>query len=286
MEKLVQHAERNWGNVRTNYERLRIQQEWQNFQKRVIEEQKSQAQERGEEFELDIDDDQGVSALTREWVGIMLAPDEEETECSGANEEETTIEPEHELTDNNRDDQQEIEDSENEVTVEQTSDLDEETQDDQQVTGDIGETSMTEENESNEEVESNPELQAEEEESRDEEEMDQELGVNRSEEEDDRDLAADRSDTHCQEKLATYSGRDAAADAQRAREDAYSTPKMDAWLKFRYGQMPREQVPEHLRSLWDEAQEARTTCGPLPSLRKVFGLRAVSRLPALCAVVR
>jgi hypothetical protein len=27
--------------------------------------------------------------------------------------------------------------------------------------------------------------------------------------------------------------------------------------------MPREQVPEHLRSLWDEAQEARTTCGPL-----------------------
>jgi hypothetical protein len=63
--------------------------------------------------------------------------------------------------------------------------------------------------------------------------------------------------------MAAYAERDVETDAQRAQEDAYHMPQTDAWLKFRYGQISREQVPEHLRSLWDDAQEARTTCGPI-----------------------
>jgi hypothetical protein len=55
-------------------------------------------------------------------------------------------------------------------------------------------------------------------------------------------------------------------EAQRAREDAYINPETAEWLRFRYGpQVSRDQVLEHLQSLWDDAH---TVCGPLWTKRQ------------------
>jgi hypothetical protein len=79
-EQLENYLEQHWADVRTLYEQRRIETEWKNFQKQKIAEQKAQAKARGEEYEWDIDDDQGVGALTRQWVQEILAPEPEDSE--------------------------------------------------------------------------------------------------------------------------------------------------------------------------------------------------------------
>jgi hypothetical protein len=114
-EQIIQDVQRNWVSIRNTYEQKRIQKEWSNFQRQIIAEQRRKAQESGEDFDLDIEDDQGVTAMTREWVNSLLKQADETAEDEMDNVEENAAEPESEVAEENPDEQQ-VE----EVTQEET----------------------------------------------------------------------------------------------------------------------------------------------------------------------
>jgi hypothetical protein len=68
-----------------------------------------------------------------------------------------------------------------------------------------------------------------------------------------------RSDFQCTQKDDISMQRQKEIGEQRAREDAYESPRSKEWKKYRPN-VPRDQVPEHLRDLWDDAH---TFCRPL-----------------------
>jgi hypothetical protein len=258
-EQLDKHLAQHWTDVRTLYEQERIRNEWKDFQKQKIAEQKAQAKAKGEEYEWDIDDDQGVEAITKQWVHEMLAPEpedpiEEATETLDESVEQT-IEDGQESEENELGDQQLIEETDETLDENAKKDeLEENSASKKEIPQDLNVEQVEEEEEKqllgmNEEEESTEE----------EEVLDLDPEDEQAVEEAVEELKAFRSEYQLLQREDPNWQNLSAAEQPRKREDAYESPRMKEWRQ--YGpNLPRDQIPEHLRDLWEEEH---TVCRPV-----------------------
>jgi hypothetical protein len=95
-EQFETTLQQRWGTIRMVYERNRIQKEWRNYQQNITARQRKEAEERGEEFEIDIEDDQGVTAQIRAWVRELLEQENEISESEEVQEDSAEMQKETE----------------------------------------------------------------------------------------------------------------------------------------------------------------------------------------------